>query len=384
MWLVGINLRTVLLGVPPTLPTLHRALGLSYSGAGLLTSLPVLILAAGAVPGAFLVGRLGARGAVAIGLALLAAGAALRGSAPMALTLFAFTIVMAAGIAITQPALPTLVQDWFPDHIGRATGVYSNGLLVGEVIAAVVTLPVLLGRFALGWRGALAIWALPASVCLLAWVLLAPPARRATEEAVDRWLPDLRSARAWRLGLLMGGASVMYFGMNAWIPDTLAARGESGLTTAALGLLNFMQLPMSAAVVLAGDLLVGRRWPYVLAGFLGVVGLVGFTLGPAPLIPGFAGLVGAGSSLVFILNLGLPPLLAAPREVASLSAFMFAAGYACAFVGPALGGVAWDASGRWQLALAPIALACLIVIGLGASLPITQLRRTREEAFRSA
>ena len=182
----------------------------------------------------------------------------------------------------------------------------------------------------------------------------------------------------------MGGASVIYFGMNAWIPDTLAARGQAGLTTPALGLLNFMQLPVSAAVVLAGDALVGRRWPYVLAGLLGVVGLAGFVLGPAPAIPGFAGLLGAGSSLVFILNLGLPPLLAAPRDVASLSAFMFAAGYACAFFGPALGGVAWDASGIWQLALAPIALACAIVIGLGASLPISQLRRTRQEAFRSA
>jgi cyanate permease len=115
-----------------------------------------------------------------------------------------------------------------------------------------------------------------------------------------------------------------------------------------------------------------------------VVGLAGFILGPAPAVPGFAGLLGAGSSLVFILNLGLPPLLAAPREVASLSAFMFTAGYACAFFGPALGGVAWDASGVWQLALAPIALACAIVIGLGASLPISQLRRTRQEAFRSA
>ena len=384
LWLVAINLRTVLLGVPPALPTLHRALGLGYSAAGLLTSLPLLILAAGAVPGALVVGRFGARGAVAIGLALVTAGAVLRGSAPMALTLFAFTIVMAAGIAITQPALPTLVQNWFPDHIGRATGVYSNGLFMGEVIAAVVTLPVLLGRLALGWQGALASWALPASACLLAWVAFAPPARRASAEAVDRWLPDLRSGRAWRLGLLMGGASVIYFGMNAWIPDTLAARGQAGLTTPALGLLNFMQLPVSAAVVLAGDALVGRRWPYVLAGLLGVVGLAGFVLGPAPAIPGFAGLLGAGSSLVFILNLGLPPLLAAPREVASLSAFMFAAGYACAFFGPALGGVAWDASGIWQLALAPIALACAIVIGLGASLPISQLRRTRQEAFRSA
>jgi len=344
----------------------------------------VLVLALGAVPGAFLVGRVGARHAVAIGLAVVAAGAALRGSAPMALTLFAFTIVMAAGIAITQPALPTLVQHWFPDHIGRASGVYSNGLLVGEVIAAVVTLPLLLGRLSLGWQAALAVWSVPAAACLIAWMVLAPPARRAEAGSGDRWLPDLRSGRAWRLGLLMGGASLIYFGMNAWIPDTLAARGEAGLTTVTLGALNFMQLPVSAAVALAGDALVGRRWPYVVAGIGSALGVAGFVLAPAASIPVWAGLLGVTSSLIFVLNLGLPPLLAPPREVASLSAFMFAAGYACAFFGPALGGIAWDASGVWQVALAPIGLACLTTIALGASLPVLHLRPARQGASRSA
>src|ERR1700682_1271661 len=70
LWLVGINLRTVVLSVPPTLPALHHALALSYSAGGLLTSLPVLLMALGAIPGAYLVSRVGARRAVAVGLAL--------------------------------------------------------------------------------------------------------------------------------------------------------------------------------------------------------------------------------------------------------------------------------------------------------------------------
>ena len=369
--------------MPPALPALHRALRLSYSAAGLLTSLPVLVLALGAIPGAFVVGRLGARGAVALGLALLAAGAALRGSAPLAVSLFAFTIVMATGIAISQPALPTLVQQWFPNHIGRASGVYSNGLLVGEVIAAVITLPLLLGRLALGWQGALAVWSLPAAVCLIAWIMLAPPARRAEAGQIDRWLPDLGSGRAWRLGLLMGGASLIYFGMNTWIPDTLATRRQAGLTTASLGALNFMQLPVSAAVAVAGDALIGRRWPYALAGIASAVGLVGYVLAPASTVPVWAGLLGAASSLVFVMNLGLPPLLASPAQVASLSAFMFAAGYACAFFGPALGGIAWDVSGIWQLALTPMGIACLTIVALGTTLPVRHLRPASRAASRS-
>jgi len=99
LWLVGINLRSVILGVPPTLPALHQALSLSYSAAGLLTSLPVLLMAAGAIPGAYLVSRIGARRAVAVGLALVALGAAARGAVPSAAMLFAFTVVFALGVA---------------------------------------------------------------------------------------------------------------------------------------------------------------------------------------------------------------------------------------------------------------------------------------------
>src|SRR2546426_7763045 len=79
LWLVGVNLRTVILGVPPTLPALHRALNLSYSAAGLLTSLPVFLMAAGAIPRAHPVSRIGPRRAGPGGPPPAPAGAAARG-----------------------------------------------------------------------------------------------------------------------------------------------------------------------------------------------------------------------------------------------------------------------------------------------------------------
>src|ERR1700687_3259275 len=121
LWLVGVNLRTVILGVPPTLPALHHALALSYSAGGLLTSLPVLIMALGAIPGAYLVSRVGARRAVTYGLVLLAAGTALRGALPNAAALFIFTVILSLGIAVSQPAVPSLVQAWLPERTGRGT-----------------------------------------------------------------------------------------------------------------------------------------------------------------------------------------------------------------------------------------------------------------------
>src|SRR5438477_12551005 len=266
--------------------------------------------------------------------------------------------------------MPSLAQAWFPKRLGRAIAIYSTGLLVGEVIAASITLPLLLVPF--GWQVALAVWAVPAAVVLALWLIVTP----ATEAAVATaglWLPDWRSRQMLRVGLLMGGASLVYFGMNSWVPDTLDARHAHALIPLTLGALNAMQLPVSLWLALRGDAMLGRRWPYVLAGVGSLVGVGGYALAPAGTAPYWAGLAGATSSLAFILNLGLPALFT-PSEVARTSGFMFTVGYGAAFFGPALGGVAWDWSGHFRFALLPMLLGALAMLGFGATLPAIALR----------
>jgi len=380
LWLVGINLRTVVLSVPPALPSLHHALALTYSAGGLLTSLPVLIMALGAIPGAYLVSRVGARQAVTYGLALLAVGAALRGAFPNAAALFVFTVVLSLGIAVSQPAVPSLVQAWLPHRIGRGIAIYTNGIFVGEVIAATVTLPLLINPF--GWQLALAVWALPAAIALLLWLGLTP-STKASPQIGAAWFPDWRSGRMLRIGLLMGTASIVYFGMNTWIPDTLDARHAHSLIPLTLGVLNSMQLPVSLLLTIAADAMVGRRWPFLLAGLASVVGVAGYILAPVETAPVWAGIAGAGSSMAFILNLGLPALMA-PSEVARTTGFMLTIGYGAAFFGPALGGFAWDWSGQFRFALAPMALGAVAMIGLGATLPRVSVRRPARPAESAA
>lgn len=360
----------MLLGVPPVLPTLHHTLSLSYSAGGFLTSLPVLLMALGAIPGAYLISRIGPRQAVATGLGVVGAGAALRALAPSALPLFLFTIVLALGIAVCQPAMPGLAQAWFPDRVGRAVAIYSNGLLIGEIIAASLTLPFLLSP--LGWQAALAAWSIPVLIMVPIWLLLAPPERPRESAAPIRWLPDWRSGATLRLGFLMGTASLLYFGMNTWIPDTLDARGAHGMIPLTLGSLNVMQLPVSLALTVYGPRLLGQRWPYVVAAVGSLLGVAGYISFPAETAPVWAGMIGAASTLAFILNLGLPALLE-PSEVARASGFMFTIGYGTAFFGPALGGVLWDLSGHstqgYPAALVPMGLAAVGMLLLGVTLP---------------
>src|SRR5712692_1181246 len=96
--LVGLNLRTVLLGVPPVLPLIQRDLGLSHTGIGFLTALPVLVMGGAAWPGGVLAGRIGGRAAVAVGLTLLAIGSALRVLRADLPSLYLFTGLFSLGI----------------------------------------------------------------------------------------------------------------------------------------------------------------------------------------------------------------------------------------------------------------------------------------------
>src|SRR5207248_10184614 len=136
-------------------------LALSQAQVGALTSLPVLLFSFAAVPGSLLIARFGAFRVVLAGTVLTAVGSALRGAAPDAGLLFAATFAMGVGIAILQPSLPSVVREWVPHRIALGTAVYSNGLLMGEALAASLTIPLVLPAVGNDWRLALVAWSVP-------------------------------------------------------------------------------------------------------------------------------------------------------------------------------------------------------------------------------
>jgi CP family cyanate transporter-like MFS transporter len=362
-----VGLRLPLLAVPPLLPAIHHDLHLTEKAVGALSGLPILLLAGAAVGGSLLIARLGARRALIAGLCLTAGAGALRGVGPTAPVLFAATLVMGVGIAVSQPALPDLVRQWLPDQVGRATAVYTNGFLIGELAAASLTAPVVLPAVRGSWSLALAAWSVPVLLTALLLYLLTPHARRDAQAPPARWWPDWRDPRTWRLGLVFGSASATYFGTNAFLPDYLRATGHAELTTAALTSVNLLQLPASVLVAVIPGALVARRLPLLLAGAMTVVGTVGLVTMPAWWVVGWAGLLGFASALVFVLSFALPPLLAEAGDVHRLSAAMFTISYASAFVAPLVGGAAWDFTGIAALAFAPVGAAGLLIMLLGRS-----------------
>src|SRR3982750_4336931 len=79
LWLCGIALRLTILAVPPVLPMIRADFGLSATQIGVLGSVAPALFALAALGGALLVARIGVRGALLGGLAVVALGTALRG-----------------------------------------------------------------------------------------------------------------------------------------------------------------------------------------------------------------------------------------------------------------------------------------------------------------
>ncbi|HEX9489863.1 MAG TPA: MFS transporter [Stellaceae bacterium] len=375
LWLAGIDLRLTILAVPPVLPLIHRDLALDEKSVAALSGLPILLFGLMAVPGSLLIARIGARRAIITGLLAVALASGLRGVGASSAMLFAMTFVMGAGVSIIQPALPALVSRWFPISVERATAVYANGLLIGEVLGASLTIPVILPLAAGSWEWSFALWAVPVLLTAMLMVLGTPEVPVAPAAPRVRWWPDWRDPRLWRLGLLQGGCSVLYFACNAFIPDYLHATGRGELVNACLTALNAGQLPASLLILLFARRLTGRRGPFIAAGAIGLVSLAGLLVsGEAGMIASAAA-IGFCSAFVLILTLALPPLLAAPEDVHRLSAGMLAIGYTLSFIVPFVGGAIWDATGSPAMAFLPGAVGAAIVLALGAMLRPADQRR---------
>lgn len=255
LWLAGANLRLTVLAVPPVLPLIHRQFALSERAVGALSGLPVLLFGLAAIPGSLLITRLGARGAAIAGLLFVAAASAARGIGPLASVLFVMTFLMAAGVAVVQPALPALVGEWFADRPGFATAVYANGLLIGEALPVALTIPLILPLVGGSWPASFAVWAIPVAVTALLMALCRSVAPSSAGRAPGRWWPHWRHRETWQLGLMQGGTGGLYFASNAFIPDYLHAIGRTDLVTICLSALE------SRAVAGLAGTVAGRAAP---------------------------------------------------------------------------------------------------------------------------
>jgi CP family cyanate transporter-like MFS transporter len=377
LWLAGVALRLSILAVPPVIALIQSDLRLSGTEVGILSGLPMILFAMAALPGSLFIARLGALPTLVAGLLIAGVASALRGAIRDVLALFAATVVMSAGIAIMQPALPPLVRQWLPRHVGLGTALFTNGLLVGETLPVMVTIPFVLPLVDGSWRGALAIWALPLVLIALVTAVLAPAPKQSapSAQAPERnWWPDWRNPLTWQIGILLGSVNGVYFAANTFLPGYLTHAGRPDLIGAALTALNFGQLPASFALLATVDRFVRRPLPFMLCGVLFLVCLAGMVTTASAWTVVCAGVLGFVGAVVFTLALALPPLLSAPADVARVSAAVFTVSYSQALLACVLSGAAWDLGGSPRFTFLPMVINSLPLLVLP---PLMRFRRSQ-------
>jgi len=368
LWLAGNGLRITILAVPPVIPLIRAELGMSETQVGILTGLPPVLFACTAVLGSLLIARYGALTTLIAGLLATAAGSALRGAAPEMWTLYAATIVTGFGVAIMHPSLPPLVRGWLPHRIGFGTAVFTNGLLVGEILPVALTIPVVLPWLNNSWRESFLLWAAPVVAIALILLLLAPRPPEIAQKAPQRWWPDWHDPLIWRLGIALGVANAMYFTANAFLPDYLHHLGRADLVSAALTALNVGQIPASLLLLAIAGKLERAIWPHLVCGAGALAAVTGIVLLPGPGIVACAALLGFFNAAILILMLAMPPLLAPPEDVHRVSAAMFTISYSCAVITPIFSGLLWDMTGAAWTAFVPLGVCAVVLMAIAPTI----------------
>lgn len=364
--LAALNQRAALSSVGPVLPDLMRGTGIGTTQASLLTTAPILCLGLFGLAAPPLARRLGAERSVVVMLGLIVAGLLLRlaGTWP---ALIASTVPVGLGIGTLNVVMPSLIKRDFPDRVGAAMGVYTLCLVGGASVAIGATQP--LSR-ALGgsWAEALAFWAVPAALAMVAWL---PRAGAGPAVSEARRPPGLwRSPLAWQISIYFAIQSLLFYALIAWLPTMLR---ERGMDPAAAGLVMSLGLAVQVVPALLTPAWAARmrdQRTIAVAVVIGtMVGYVGMTR--LPLAQAWLWVVVMGLSQGANLAVALTLLVLRARQpagAAALSGMAQGVGYSLAGAGPLLVGLLHGWTGGWvagDLALAAFAAIC-VGCGLGA------------------
>ena len=367
LWLAGVYLRIPVLVAPPLAPFISNELALTQALTGALTTLPILMLAIGSMPGSLAIARIGPRNTLALAMVIMVIGSAGRGLMPDTLTLMIASAVMGIGVSMMQPSLPALLPRWLePHHLALGSAIYMNGMLMGEFIGAGITLPVLMPLLDNSWRATLVAWSLPA--LLVAAALFLPKRDRAKPVRKVAWLPDWHNPLTLRIGLLLGLSGSLFFGLNAYMGNLLQHQGQFDKLPDALFWYNLAQVFASLIMLKMARYWVGRRGVIATLASISLLGAIG-----AVMLTGWWSIVSATlmslvAGMLLILLVAIPPLEVSAAETGRLSAGTFLVGYTVAFCVPMLGGVVADWTGDARHALMLMITYGLLVLPLAFTL----------------
>src|SRR5690606_12055782 len=201
------------------------------------------------------------------------------------------TAVVGLGITIGNVLVPVVVKRDFAARASRVTGFFTATLAVGAALTSALTVPV---AQLLGWRAALALWAVLVPVAAIGWwehVVRrerdgpGEPARPHTpvppRAEDDRFV--WRLPIAWALAFALGSQSALYFSLTTWLPTILVDRAEvtHAVGGTAMALYQITAIPTALTIANFARMRPRQGWIGVLIALAWTVMVAGLLLAPA-------------------------------------------------------------------------------------------------------
>ena len=347
--LVALQLRPGIVSAGPLLPSIIDAFDLTHTQALLLTAIPTLMMGLLALPVPRLEARFGRDRVIVGALALIAIATFARAFAVSAPVLFLTTAGIGAGIAVAGVLIASFVKASFPGQAAIFMSLYATSLALGSTLSAAATGPI---AIAAGWRHAAGVWALPALLGLLAWIVVARrmPARQASPLDHTRAGLPWASRRAWLIAIFFACNNFVFYVFIAWLAPMQIEAGQgaagAGLVLASFTVAFMIANPLFGFLSRHHD----RRVPLAISAAIALLGIGLMQLGlPAHLV---AAIIAFGTGGAFSLALTLPlDNTTTPEETSSWNAFVMLVSYTIAAAGPLAVGWLRDASGDFGSSL---------------------------------
>ncbi|KAB7787961.1 CynX/NimT family MFS transporter [Bifidobacterium cebidarum] len=380
VFVVALNLRAPLTSVGPLLPRIGTSEHLNATMQGLLGSLPIFAFALVSPMVHRIAERLGIERTVLVAMAFLTLGIVIRSTCGTT-GLWVGTLVIGCSIAVGNVLVPAIVKRDYPGRTSLATGIYSACMTGMAAFASAVTLPL---SDAIGWRGTLGIWAVPAGTVTLLWLwrsrVNAPRTAVGAGTVVEARSDDRRGSapttrsrrvsmwkkpEAWAVTLFMGLQSVNYYVCVTWLPTIEVSFGvpadRTGWHLAVFQLVGIV-MGLLIPVLLKGDSQVAA---VVVASVPLAIGALGLAFAPQlDLLWIVIASIGSGCSLVVALSLiGLKT--STTEETTQLSGMAQCVGYLLAAVGPTLAGTLYDITSGWRTVLIMLAILAVAQTAIG-------------------
>lgn len=363
--LTALNLRTAVTGFTPLLEIIGADLGFGVTVAGLLGTVPAASFGIFGFLAPAVTRRFGLERTATVALSLTALSLVMRALSQTPLALVLSTVMALAGIGAANVVIVPLVKAWFADRLALWTSLYLILMQTGQFIAPLLAVPV---AHATTWRLSIGIWAGPAAVAAVVWLVLAArlPADHHAPTAATAVGPRSRISRSstvWGLVVLFAMMSMSNYGIITWVPTVLTDAGGSAALGGSMVAL-YSAWGMAAALVVP-HLATRLANPFVVVVVCAVVlvsGYLGLILSPLDGTLLWVCALGIGVSTFPLCMTLINRRTRTPQSASAVSGFVQGIGYGLACVGPIGLGLLREASGSWSIPL--VVLAATTVPGV--------------------